>query len=521
MPVGTSQKVQDRIIENLTKNGAELISFEKGRKVRYRCWCGNETESYTSNVNKPTWGGCAKCSNQRRGNKNDYEFARKVWEEGGEVLPKQEYKGNKDKLYYTCSNCGEEAHISLNEFRRCRRCENCAKSRAKETNLERYGVENVFQSEEIKQRIKDSNMEKYGVDHHMKVPEILQKAIDTNIDKYGLAFAFHSEESFDKIHATCMERYGVEYPLQNEYIQEKVIESCRESLGVDYPLQSEEIQKQIEQTFQDRYGMGKYEYLQMLYQDHKEEYRQKADETCMKRYGMTLHEYLALPEHREKADETCMKRYGMTLHEYLALPEHREKADETCMKRYGMTLHEYLALPEHREKARLTCLERYGVEYPTQCEEIFYKMMVSGYQRKEYTFPSGRVEYCQGYEPRCLEHLLETYDEDDIVVGYKGREAIWYPNTDKDGKLSRYFPDGFIKSENAIIEVKSEYYYKKDIAKNHAKFKAVTGMGMKVFLYVFDEKDLLYTKIYTKDRTVVCPYPPANIVIVDDSDDEE
>ncbi len=47
MPVGTSQKVQDRIIENLTKNGAELISFEKGRKVRYRCSCGNETESHT------------------------------------------------------------------------------------------------------------------------------------------------------------------------------------------------------------------------------------------------------------------------------------------------------------------------------------------------------------------------------------------------------------------------------------------------------------------------------------------
>jgi len=47
------------------------------------------------------------------------------------------------------------------------------------------------------------------------------------------------------------------------------------------------------------------------------------------------------------------------------------------------------------------------------------------------------------------------------------------------------------------------------------------GMGMKVFLYIFDQKDLLYTKIYTKDRTVVCPYPPVNIVMVDDSDDEE
>lgn len=462
MPMGTSQKVQDKVIANLTKNGAKLISFEKGRKVRYRCSCGNETESCTSNIGKPTWRGCLKCSNQRRGNKNDYEFARKVWEEEGEVLPKQEYKGNKDKMHYTCSNCGEEAHVSLSEFRRGRRCEHCAKSRARQTNLEMYGVGNVFQSEEIKQRIKDSNMEKYGVDHHMKVPEIRQKAMDTNMDKYGIEFAFHSEESFDKIRATCMERYGVEYPLQNNHIQEKVIESCRKSLGVDYPLQSEEIQKKIEQTFQERYGMGKYEYLQMLYQEHKEEYRQKAD--------------------------------------------------ETCMERYGMTLYEYLALPEHREKARLTCLERYGVEYPTQCEEIFYKMMTSDYHCTEYKFPSGRIEYCQGYEPRCLDHLLEIYNEDDIEVGYKGREAIWYPNPDNGGKLSRYYPDGFIKSENAIVEVKSDYYYKKDIDKNHAKFKAVTDMGMKVFLYVFDEKDLKYTKIYTNDCIIMCPYPSAEIV---------
>ena len=119
---------------------------------------------------------------------------------------------------------------------------------------------------------------------------------------------------------------------------------------------------------------------------------------------------------------------------------------------------------------------------------------------KEYSFPSGRIEYCQGYEPRCLDHLLdEGYEEDDIVVGYQGLEAIWYPNPDNDGKLSRYYPDGFIKSENAVIEVKSEYYYEKDLEKNHAKFKAVTGMGMNVFLYVFDDKDLLYTKIYRKD----------------------
>lgn len=78
-------------------------------------------QNHTLQIYPKNLGGCAKCSNQRRGNMNNYETARKVFEEGGEILPKQEYKGNKVKLFYTCSNCQEEAHISLSEFRRGKR----------------------------------------------------------------------------------------------------------------------------------------------------------------------------------------------------------------------------------------------------------------------------------------------------------------------------------------------------------------------------------------------------------------
>ena len=359
----TSVKVIDLITDILKKNKCELISFGKGTRVKYRCSCKNETEADFSGIRKSTWGGCAKCSNQRRGNTNDYEYARKVWEEGGEKLPIQEYKGNKDKLFYTCSNCKEEAHVSLSEFNRGRRCEKCSRERSKETNLEKYGVENPFQSEEIKARIKENNLEKYGVDHHMKVPEILQKAQDTHMARHGFGFAFHSKESFEKIHITCMERYGVKYPLQNE--------------------------------------------------------------------------------------------------------------------------------------------------------EIFHKMVMSGYQRKEYVFPSGRIEYCQGYEPRCLDVLLNSgYDEDDIVVGYSGREAIWY-NNPITGEVSRYFPDGFIISENAVIEVKSDYYYDKDLEKNIAKFNAVVSMGFNVNLYVFNKVGLLFVTVYTSTSVSVSNYQYAELVFED------
>ena len=416
MPPKMLPKTMDEITDILIDNDCELISFEKNRRVKYTCSCKNIAETDSSNIRRKGWGGCAKCSNHRRGNIKDYEYCRKIWKEGGETLPEQNYTGNKDKMFYTCSNCNKEAHVSLSEFKRGRRCEQCRRERAEVTNTEIYGAPNPFQSEEIKEKIKETKIAKYGVDHHMKVPEILQKAKDTNMEKYGHAFSFHSKESFEKIRKTCIERYGYAFPLQSKEIQEKI-------------------------------------------------------------------------------HTTCMSRYGMPLYEYLQSEECRVKADETCMSRYGMPLYEYMQTEECREKSRETCMERYGVEYPMQNEEIFNKMLESS-NPKEYVFPSGRIELCQGYEPMCFDLLLKDgYKEDDLVVGYKGRDEIWYDNPDT-GNRSRYFPDAFILSDNAILEVKSEYYFMKEYYKNMAKFKAATAMSLNVHVYIFNNNGLVDTEVH-------------------------
>lgn len=462
-PPGVSKKVKDRIIEKLTSKDCVLIYIgddKNSRRVKYQCSCGEVSISDTSNIGKDTWNGCIKCSNSKRGNINTIEYAQKVWKEGGETLPDQPYVNNKTKLRYICSNCNKEAHTCLHDFKRSdgknRRCENCAKDRAGDTNQKKYGHRNVLASEHGKQKMKETNQLKRGVDHHMKDPAILQKVIDTNLRIHGIAFAFLSEESFKKARATCVKNLGVEFPLQSKEIRDKCIKTCFENYGVYYPLQSAAIQEKIMQTFRDRYDMEKYEYLHS-------------------------------PEIRQKADETCMARYGATLIEYLQSAECRAKADATCMERYGMTLLDFFCSEEFRVKARATCLKKFGVEYPAQCEKIFHKMMMSGYTRKKYVFPSGRIEYCQGYEPRCFDFLLKTYEEDDIVVGYKGRKEIWY---NFEGKKHRYYPDGFIISKNAVLEVKSVYYYKKDYERNNAKFDAVVKTGLNLLLYVFDSKGL-------------------------------
>jgi hypothetical protein len=63
---------------------------------------------------------------------------------------------------------------------------NSKADKTKKTNLEKYGVENVFQSEDIKEKIKQTNLEKYGVEHPLQNKDILEKSKETNIERYGV-----------------------------------------------------------------------------------------------------------------------------------------------------------------------------------------------------------------------------------------------------------------------------------------------------------------------------------------------
>jgi hypothetical protein len=82
-------------------------------------------------------------------------------------------------------------------------CVSCAKQngkiKAKQTNMEKYGVEHSTQSKEVKDKIKASVLENYGVNHISYCKEIK-----------------------DKTKKTCLKKYGVEAPSQSKEIMEKV-----------------------------------------------------------------------------------------------------------------------------------------------------------------------------------------------------------------------------------------------------------------------------------------------------------
>jgi hypothetical protein len=123
-----------------------------------------------------------------------------------------------------CPN-GHEYTNSLSSIRRGRRCPECAPSRRAETNLERFGAENPFASEIIKEKIRATNIERYGVPYPLQNEEIKRKLINTCMEKFGTKFAFVQPWVFEKIRKTMMEKYGAEYPLQVPDLFRKALRS--------------------------------------------------------------------------------------------------------------------------------------------------------------------------------------------------------------------------------------------------------------------------------------------------------
>jgi hypothetical protein len=114
------------------------------------------------------------------------------------------------------------------------------------------------------------------------------------------------------------------------------------------------------------------------------------------------------------------------------------------------------------------------------------KISKKSYSRKEYIFPSGRIELIQGYEPFAINDLLfkENIQENDIVTGCKNIPIIWYK--DDADKLHKHYVDIFIPSKNLCIEVKSSWTIKKENV--FQKQSAAKDLGYNYEIWVYNNK---------------------------------
>lgn len=94
----------------------------------------------------------------------------------------------------SCDYCGKEYKTRYDGYNKRKQndidldcCEECKPIKNKALNILRYGVENQFQREDIKEKLPQIMLDKYGYSHAMKVPEIKERAMKNMSDNNGVA----------------------------------------------------------------------------------------------------------------------------------------------------------------------------------------------------------------------------------------------------------------------------------------------------------------------------------------------
>jgi len=256
---------------------------------------------------------------------------------------------------------------------------------------------------------------------------------------------------------TVMNKYGVEFINQVLEVKEKRKQTCLQKYGVDNVLKNKDIINKIKDTNNLNY-FNKYNKIapSLFSADEKKQ-------MILDKYG-TLN-FRSSDYVKNKIKQTVMEKYGV---------DHISKRKDIQLLK------------------RANCLIKYGVEYNCQRPDIADKIARSNFMLKEYTFPSGRIDKVQGYEPFALNDLINSYkiDENDIITGVKNVPEIWYYDINQ--QKHRHFVDIFIETQNKCIEVKSSWTVK---MKNvFIKQHAAKGLGYLYEIWVYNEKGVIIEK---------------------------
>jgi hypothetical protein len=197
------------------------------------------------------------------------------------------------------------------------------RAKSKKTNLERYGFENASESEEIKLKCRQTNLERYGVEYVLKLEEFKNKSKQTNLEKYGVEFASQSEEFRDRVKQTLIKNWGVDNPSKSEIIKNKKRETSIINWGVDNPSKSLIISEKKRLTNLINNGVE--------YPMQSKEIRQKSKYKCLELYGVDHNTKSKLVMDNMKSNN--LEKYGKEF--TLQVKEIRDDIDKTNLENYG------------------------------------------------------------------------------------------------------------------------------------------------------------------------------------------
>ena len=157
-----------------------------------------------------------------------------------------------------CETCGKPTkfiQISKGYRRFC--CNSCAQKNPKiqnkiaKTNLERYGVVNVFAAEEIKEKMKQTCLERYGVEYASQSEDFQDRVNKTNLEKYNVKRPAQSTVIMEKMKQTCLERYGVDNYRKTAECVDKINDTKRKNHTFGTSKPEKELEVELRKLFPD------------------------------------------------------------------------------------------------------------------------------------------------------------------------------------------------------------------------------------------------------------------------------
>jgi hypothetical protein len=153
------------------------------------------------------------------------------------IKSKDVLTGSGVKIYVTCENCSTERYItSVNYHYQVKKsgyyvCQKCNNVKVRETNLKRYGSPCALQNKEVKIKSKKTLLNKYGVDNISKSPDVKNNRSDI----------MKSPIYQENLKKGVIKKYGVDNVSKLEFIKNKKIQTTLSNYGVENPSQSYEI----------------------------------------------------------------------------------------------------------------------------------------------------------------------------------------------------------------------------------------------------------------------------------------
>lgn len=279
------------------------------------------------------------------------------------------------------------------------------REKAKQTCLEKYGVEHSAQSKEVQEKVKNTCLKKYGVEHFYQSKEFKEKSKETCFKKYGVEYTSQTENYKKKYKETCLKKYGETHPTRSKEIQEKIKKTNFKKYGVEYTLQSKEVRNKIKNTNLEKYGnicslhgkeieqkTKKNKFLK--YGDANYNNREQFKKTCFEKYGVNAP--LQSKEIMKKLENTNEKKYGVK--QVFELEEIKDKRKSTWLKKHGVDC--VFKSEKIKEKIKQTNLENLGVEYPMQSEIVKNKSKETCLKKYGVDYPSK--------DKTTKEHIKQT-----------------------------------------------------------------------------------------------------------------